>query len=95
MQLKNKIQRHLECFQCFSRCGSVASVKLIVDIVTGSSQGYGFVEMGSEDEARRAARRLHDTVIKGSKILVDFECGRTMKGWKPRRLGTSIFFINY
>ncbi|XP_024946846.1 U11/U12 small nuclear ribonucleoprotein 35 kDa protein [Cephus cinctus] len=73
--------------ECFSRYGQVVSVKIIVDIVTGLSQGYGFVEMKTEDEARWASKRVHDTILKGSKIFVDFECSRTMKGWKPRRLG--------
>ncbi|XP_043268372.1 U11/U12 small nuclear ribonucleoprotein 35 kDa protein-like [Venturia canescens] len=85
-RLSPKLTRD-DLIEYFSRCGCVVSAKLIVDIVTGSSQGYGFVEMASEEEARKAVRRLHDTVIKGSKILVDFECSRTMKGWKPRRLG--------
>lgn len=26
-------------------------------------------------------------MIDGRRILVDRECGRTVKGWKPRRLG--------
>lgn len=63
------------------------SVKVIVDVVTGLSQGYGFVEMRSEDDARRAVRRSVDATLKGCRIFVDYECGRSMKGWKPRRLG--------
>lgn len=43
--------------------------------------------MRTEDEARRAIRRSTDAMLKGHKIFVDYECGRTMKGWKPRRLG--------
>ncbi|KAI4495636.1 hypothetical protein M0802_008471 [Mischocyttarus mexicanus] len=71
----------------FSRYGDVVSIKIIVDLVTGLSQGYGFVEMRSIDEARRAVRRSTEATIKGYQIFVDFECSRTMKGWKPRRLG--------
>ncbi|XP_015119185.1 U11/U12 small nuclear ribonucleoprotein 35 kDa protein [Diachasma alloeum] len=71
----------------FSTVGDVKSVKIILDVVTGESQGYGFVEMSSEEEARRAVRRLNEGNLRGSKIFVDHECGRTMKGWKPRRLG--------
>lgn len=26
-------------------------------------------------------------IVRGAEIIVDRECGRTMKGWKPRRLG--------
>lgn len=58
-----------------------------MDIVTGLSQGYGFVEMKNEEEARRALRRTADATLKGHKIFIDYECGRSLKGWKPRRLG--------
>ena len=71
----------------FCRYGDVLSVKVIVDVVTGLPQGYGFVEMRSEDDARRAVRRSVDATLKGCRIFVDYECGRSMKGWKPRRLG--------
>ncbi|KAH0952670.1 hypothetical protein HN011_006503 [Eciton burchellii] len=71
----------------FSKYGDVISSKVIVNVVTGFSQGYGFVEMSSEDDVRRVLRQTTDAILKGSKIFVDRECGRTMKGWKPRRLG--------
>ncbi|XP_066585702.1 U11/U12 small nuclear ribonucleoprotein 35 kDa protein-like [Prorops nasuta] len=71
----------------FSKYGDVVSVKIILDIVTGHSQGYGFVELRSEEEVRRALRHSTDVVLKGNKIFVDYERGRTLKGWKPRRLG--------
>lgn len=73
--------------------GDVRSVKIIVDIVTGYSRGYAFVEMNNDDDARRAVRRLNDTIINGCKIFVDWECARTMKGWKPRRLGKLVNII--
>lgn len=58
-----------------------------MDVVTGLSQGYGFVEMRSEDDARRVLRRTTDATLKGYNVFIDYECGRSMKGWKPRRLG--------
>lgn len=73
--------------QFFGKHGDVISAKVIVDVVTGISQGYGFVEMKSEEEARRALRRITNATLKGHKIFIDYECGRTLKGWKPRRLG--------
>ncbi|XP_034942363.1 U11/U12 small nuclear ribonucleoprotein 35 kDa protein-like [Chelonus insularis] len=78
-------KQHL--IELFSTVGEVISAKIIVDIVTGQSQCYGFVEMSTDDETRRAVRRLNEASLKGYKIFVDFECGRTMEGWKPRRLG--------
>lgn len=71
----------------FGKHGDVISAKVIVDVVTGLSQGYGFVEMKSEEEARRALRRTTDAILNGHKIFIDYECSRTLKGWKPRRLG--------
>lgn len=85
-RLGDGVSKH-DLKEYFSRLGDVLSVKLIADIVTGLPQGYAFVEMKNEEQAHRAARRLHDTTLNGYKIFVDFECGRTMKGWKPRRLG--------
>ncbi|KAK0084860.1 hypothetical protein PV325_006232 [Microctonus aethiopoides] len=76
-----------DLIELFSTVGKVLSAKIIVDIVTGYSQGYGFVEMSSDSEARRAVARLNDGNLRGSKIFVDHECGRTLKNWKPRRLG--------
>ncbi|XP_043793622.1 U11/U12 small nuclear ribonucleoprotein 35 kDa protein-like [Apis laboriosa] len=81
-----KITKH-DLKEFFSKYGEVISAKVIVDIVTGLSQGYGFVEMRSEDEARRVLRRCVDATLKGYQIFIDYECGRTLKGWKPRRLG--------
>ena len=40
--------------ELFEQHGMVRSVKVVSDRVTGRSRGYGFVEMSSEDEARRA-----------------------------------------
>ncbi|XP_033216660.1 U11/U12 small nuclear ribonucleoprotein 35 kDa protein-like [Belonocnema kinseyi] len=71
----------------FSRCGEAVSATVVRDIVTGISQCYGFVEMETEDEARKVVRRLHGSSLKGHTIFVDFEFGRSMQGWKPRRLG--------
>lgn len=59
-----------------------------MDVVTGLSQGYGFVEMKSEEEARRVLRgTTNHAILKGHKVFIDYECGRSLKGWKPRRLG--------
>ncbi|XP_046599866.1 U11/U12 small nuclear ribonucleoprotein 35 kDa protein isoform X1 [Neodiprion lecontei] len=85
-RLGSKITKH-DLKECFSRQGDVLSVKLIVDVVTGLPQGYAFVEMKNVEQAHRAVSRLHDVSLNGCRIFVDFECGRTMSGWKPRRLG--------
>lgn len=74
--------------QFFSQYGEVVSAKVIYDVVTGHSQNYGFVEMKSETDAWKLARKEDHLVLYNHKLFVDFELSRTKKGWKPRRLGT-------
>ena len=38
--------------ELFEEYGSVQSAQVIMDRETGRSKGFGFVEMGSDDEAR-------------------------------------------
>ena len=45
--------------------------------------------MRSELDAWRIARRMNDLTLMNHRLFVDFEIGRVMKGWKPRRLGTN------
>ena len=44
----------------FSEYGEIESVKMITDKYTGQSRGFAFVEMESEDDAKKA----HDDVQK-------------------------------
>ena len=43
----------------FAAHGTVASVKLDIDRVTGHHSGFAFVEMPNDDEARAAMTALH------------------------------------
>lgn len=55
----------------FERQGAVKSARVICDKSTGRSRGYGFVEMGSEDEARRAIETLNGTQLERRTLLVN------------------------
>ena len=33
--------------------------------------------------------------VDGYQLLVEFECGRTLPGWVPRRLGLNFQYNNY
>jgi RNA recognition motif-containing protein len=57
--------------QLFSQHGTVQSVQIIIDRDTGRSKGFGFVEMGSGDEAQAAIQALHDKEIGGRKLTVN------------------------
>jgi len=55
----------------FSEYGTVESVKLITDKMSGRSKGFGFVEMSSEDEGQRAIDSLNGTEYEGRKMVVN------------------------
>lgn len=54
----------------FSRCGTVLSVAIINDKITGKSKGFGFVEMSSEDESSKAISQLNGTMVDGRPLKV-------------------------
>ena len=55
----------------FSECGTVESIKLIIDKETGQSKGFGFVEMGSDAEASAAIEAINGYEIEGRAIKVN------------------------
>jgi RNA recognition motif-containing protein len=54
----------------FSRFGSVASVKIIIDKETNRSRGFGFVDMPSESEANAALLGMNKKEIEGRQLSV-------------------------
>lgn len=56
--------------ELFERHGMVKSVTIISDKTTGRSRGYGFVEMSSEDEARRAIEALNGSQIERRTLII-------------------------
>lgn len=71
----------------FKRYGDVREVKLVRDSRTGKSRGYAFIEFDSSQDLKDAFKYADGKNIKGRRILVDVERGRTVPGWKPRKLG--------
>jgi len=57
--------------QHFAEAGTVADAVVITDKMSGRSRGFGFVEMGSEDEAKAAVEKLNQSDLKGRKINVN------------------------
>ena len=56
--------------ELFSQHGSVVSVRVITDKFTGRSKGFGFVEMGSDEEAEKATAALNGIEFEGRTIVV-------------------------
>ncbi len=55
----------------FSTIGEVESAKIIIDQATGRSKGFGFVEMATEDDAKRAIDDLNGKSFMERSIVVN------------------------
>lgn len=57
--------------ELFSKAGTVSSVSVIMDKFSGKSKGFGFVEMSSEEEAKKAIEMFNGKELDGRNIVVD------------------------
>ncbi len=57
--------------EAFAQYGQVDSAAVISDRETGRSRGFGFVEMGNDDEARRAIEELDGSDFGGRDLRVN------------------------
>ena len=76
-----------ELFEAF---GEVTTSKIVTDKFTGSSRGFGFVEMPNDDEAQKAIAELNGKDFQGRKIVVNESRPRETTGRDnraPRREG--------
>jgi cold-inducible RNA-binding protein len=55
----------------FSGAGTVVSANVIMDRETNRSKGFGFVEMSSEEEAKKAIDELNGKELDGRPIVVN------------------------
>lgn len=55
----------------FVGLGTVESVALIIDKFSGRSKGFGFVEMSTEEEAKKAVETLNGKEVEGRGIVVN------------------------
>lgn len=57
--------------QAFEAFGQVTSIKIIKDMYTGDSRGFGFVEMPNHQEAKSAVSGLNGKDLKGRTLKVN------------------------
>ena len=57
--------------QLFAQHGTVQSAEVIADRDTGRSKGFGFVQMGSDDEAQAAIAALNGQQHNGRALTVN------------------------
>jgi RNA recognition motif-containing protein len=55
----------------FAQSGNVLSATVITDRFSGQSRGFGFVEMGTAEEAQSAISQLNGRELDGRRITVE------------------------
>ncbi len=55
----------------FSEYGNITSVKVIKDMYSGTSKGFGFIELSNQTEAQKAINELNSKELKGKSIVVN------------------------
>lgn len=66
--------------QLFAQHGTVDSAQVIEDRATGRSKGFGFVEMGSDEEAQAAIQALNGQEYGGRALTVNEAKPREARG---------------
>jgi RNA recognition motif-containing protein len=68
--------------EIFAPMGEVVRCHLVLDRETNRSKGFAFIEMASDDEARKAMEKLNGFEIDGRRLVVNEARPR-----EPRRQG--------
>lgn len=55
----------------FSEYGTVASVKIMKDNMSGRAKGFAFVEMESDEDAKRAIEQLNNRAFMDRNLVVN------------------------
>ena len=71
--------------QSFGQFGAVTSAKVMMELDTGRSKGFGFVEMGSDAEALAAIEGMNGAPLGGRSLVVNE--ARPMEPRPPRTGG--------
>ena len=70
--------------ELFAQAGAVESVNIITDKFSGRSRGFGFVEMGSQEEAQAAIERFHEYDLGGRPLTVNEAKPKEPRGPRDR-----------
>jgi len=57
--------------EVFEKRGEIESVKIITDVATGRSKGFGFIVMTSDEDAEKAISALNGTTLMGRPLTVN------------------------
>jgi len=85
----NKKATEADLRRAFEGYGPTERIRIVKD-KKGRSRGYAFIVYERERDMKTAYKEADKMVVMGKPILVDVERGRTVRGWKPRRLGGGL-----
>jgi cold-inducible RNA-binding protein len=71
--------------EMFSEAGEVVSVKLIKDAATGRLRGFGFVEMASEENGKKAISMFNGKSFMDRSIVVNEAKPQEKREFRERR----------
>ncbi|KAF4308707.1 putative u1 small nuclear ribonucleo protein [Botryosphaeria dothidea] len=81
----------------FGRFGPIERIRVIHDTTQPEdappkkkNRGYAFIVYEREKDMKAAYKETDGIRIKDRRVLVDVERGRTVSGWRPRRLGGGL-----
>jgi len=69
-----------ELQELFARAGAVEKVTVMRDATTGRARGFGFVEMGSDEDAQKAIAEFNDFQLGGRGLTVNEARPKTASG---------------
>ncbi|MBN3293984.1 RU17 protein, partial [Polypterus senegalus] len=81
---ESKLRREFEVY------GPIKRIYIVYNKGSGKPRGYAFIEYEHERDMHSAYKHADGKKIDGRRVLVDVERGRTVKGWRPRRLGGGL-----
>eukprot|EP00116_Pleurobrachia_bachei_P001662 sb/3461924/ len=74
----------------FEEYGYIRRIHMVRNKLDDKPRGYAFIEYETEKGMRGAFKYGDGKKIDGRRVVVDIERGRTVKNWKPRRLGGGL-----
>lgn len=71
--------------EMFAKAGTVVSAVVISDRYSGRSKGFGFVEMSSDEEAKKAIEMFNEKDLQGRKLVVNEARPRQPRDFQQNR----------
>lgn len=80
---EQKLRREFEVF------GPIKRIRMVTN-QNGKPRGYAFIEFENEHDMKDAFKYGDGKKIDNRRVLVDVERGRTVRNWRPKRLGGGL-----